>query len=237
MLRAGLDGAVRDGLLASNPCTKVPRPRVERDEAQSLTPAQVSQLLAKARTSRYYVGVLVMAHTGLRSGEVAALRWSDIDFTKRELSVAHTLARIDGELVLSRPKTKRPRRRVPMTDAVVTELKATRKRQMEERLHAGSEWRGHDEMVLTTEFGTMVDPRNFLRVVQVAAKAAGFTGVGAHTLRHSAAAAWLEAGVHIKAVADLLGHGSISITGDLYGHTNPEQAKGAVEALAKLLAQ
>lgn len=47
---------------------------------------------------------------------------------------------------------------------------------------------------------------------------------------------WLEAGVHIKAVADLLGHGSISITGDLYGHTTPEQAKGAVEALAKLLA-
>lgn len=237
VLRAGLDGAVRDGLLASNPCTKVPRPRVDRDEARVLTPREVSEVLAKARTSRYYVGVLVMAHTALRRGEVAALRWSDIDLTKRELTVAHTLARIDGELVLSKPKTKRSRRRVPITDDLVAELRATRKRQAEERLHAGSEWQGHDDMVLTTEFGTMVDPRNLLRVVEVAAKAAGYEGVGAHTLRHSAATAWLEAGVHIKAVADLLGHGSIAITGDLYGHTTPEQAKGAVDALAALLAQ
>jgi integrase len=148
-----------------------------------------------------------------------------------------TLARIDGELLLSKPKTKRSRRRVPITDDLVTELRATRKRQAEERLQAGSEWQGHDDMVLTSEFGTMVDPRNLLRVVEVAAKAAGHEGVGAHTLRHSAATAWLEAGVHIKAVADLLGHGSIAITGDLYGHLTPEQTKGAVDALAALLAQ
>lgn len=90
-------------------------------------------------------------------------------------------------------------------------------------------------MVMTTEVGTMVEPRNLLRVVEVAAKAAGLSDVGAHTLRHSAATAWLEGGIHIKAVADLLGHGSISITGDLYGHTTQEQARSAVGALAALL--
>ena len=82
----------------------------------------------------------------------------------------------------------------------------------------------------------MVDPRNLLRVVEVAAKASGLgDDVGAHTLRHSAATAWLEGGIHIKAVADLLGHGSISITGDLYGHTTQEQARSAVGDLAALL--
>lgn len=237
VLRAGLDGAVRDGLLASNPATKVPRPRVDHDEARSLTAAEVSELLQKARSSRYYVAVLIMASCGLRRGEAAALRWSDINYDAGYLSVAHTLARIDGELILSKPKTKRSRRRVPLSPAIVTELRTTRKRQAEERLHAGTMWAGHDDMVLTTEMGTMVDPRNLLRVVEVAAKAAGFEGVGAHTLRHSAATAWLEAGVHIKAVADLLGHGSISVTGDLYGHTTPEQATNAVSALAALLAQ
>ena len=65
----------------------------------------------------------------------------------------------------------------------------------------------------------MVDPRNLLRTVETAARKAGIEDVGAHTMRYSAAVSWLESGVHIKAAADLLGHSSISITGDLYGHT------------------
>jgi integrase len=54
-------------------------------------------------------------------------------------------------------------------------------------------------------------------------------GVGVHTLRHSAAVGWLEAGVHIKAVADLLGYSSVSITGDVYGHTSDDTARTAVD--------
>ena len=56
--------------------------------------------------------------------------------------------------------------------------------------------------------------------------------MGLHTLRHSAAVSWLEAGVHIKAVSDLLGHSSISITGDIYGHTSDDTARAAVSGLA-----
>jgi integrase len=65
-----------------------------------------------------------------------------------------------------------------------------------------------------------------------AAKAAGVAGIGVHTLRHSAALAWLVAGVHIKAVADLLGHSSIAITGDVYGHIAEDTARAAVDGLA-----
>ena len=65
--------------------------------------------------------------------------------------------------------------------------------------------RGANGLVFTTEFGGPVDPRNLLRTIELAASKAGLDGVGVHTLRHSAAVAWLEAGVHIKAVADLLG--------------------------------
>jgi Phage integrase family len=60
-------------------------------------------------------------------------------------------------------------------------------------------------------------------------------GVGVHTLRHSAAVSWLEARVHIKAVADLLGHSSIAITGDVYGHTSDDTARAAVDGLAARL--
>ncbi|MFG1935339.1 tyrosine-type recombinase/integrase [Mycobacterium sp. NPDC048908] len=68
---------------------------------------------------------------------------------------------------------------------------------------------------VATELGTPVDPSNILRTVQISAQKAGMSDVGVHTLRHSAAVAWLESGVHIKAVADLFGHSSIAITGDI----------------------
>ncbi len=236
VLRAALAGAVRDNLIAQNPCAKVPRPRVERDEARSLPPEDVRKLLEGARRSRYYSAVLLLAHTGLRRGEACALRWSDIDFTKRELSVRHTLARIDGQHVLTTPKTKRSRRRVPLSDELTRELKALRTRQKEERLRAGDQWKKHDEMVFTTEIGDYFTPQNLFPVVKAAAKRAGLgDNIGPHTLRHSAAVAWLEAGVHIKAVADLLGHSSISITGDIYGHTTPTQARTAVDALERAM--
>jgi Phage integrase family/Helix-turn-helix domain of resolvase len=85
----------------------------------------------------------------------------------------------------------------------------------------------------TTEFGGPVAARNLLRVVEAAAETAGVDGVGVHTLRHSVAVGWLESGVHIKAVADLLGHSSISATGDIYGHTTDTAARGAVDGSTK----
>ncbi|MBV8349697.1 MAG: tyrosine-type recombinase/integrase, partial [Mycolicibacterium sp.] len=84
-------------------------------------------------------------------------------------------------------------------------------------------------LVFTTELGGPVEPGSLLQAVLTAAEKAGVEGVGVHTLRHSAAVGWLEAGVHIKAVADLLGHASISITGDVYGHTSDDTARAAVD--------
>lgn len=234
VLRQALDVAVRDGLLASNPAAKVKRPGVARQEAKYLPAADVARLLDAAKGLRYYVAVVLMAATGLRRGEVAGLLWTDVDLDKGELTVRHTLSRVDRELVHTEPKTDRSRRRVPLHAGVVTALKGWRKQQVEERLAAGDQWTDTG-VVFATELGTMVDPRNMLRTVELAAKKAGIEGVGAHTMRHSAAVAWLESGVHIKAAADLLGHSSISITGDLYGHTSDDTARAAVDGLGAAL--
>jgi integrase len=234
VLRQALDVAVRDGLLAINPVAKVKRPGVARQEAKYLSAADVARLLDAARTLRYYVAVVLMAATGLRRGEVCGLLWSDVDLDKGELVVRHTLSRVDGELILTAPKTDRARRRVPLHAGVVIALKGWRKQQLEERLAAGDQWTDTGA-VFCTEFGTMVDPRNLLRTVELAAAKAKIEKVGAHTMRHSAAVAWLESGVHIKAAADLLGHSSIAITGDLYGHTSDETARAAIDGLGTAL--
>ncbi|GAB1811128.1 site-specific integrase [Mycobacterium sp. MUNTM1] len=236
VLRAALDGAVRDGLLARNPAALVKRPGVERSEAKHLHAADVAAVLRAAETSRYHPALVLIASTGLRKGECLALRWdSDVlNLDEGWLKVRRTIGRIGDRLVISEPKTDRARRTVPLSPAVVAMLRKHKAAQAAERLRAGNQWRDSG-LVFTTEFGGPVDPRSFLRVVEVAAKAAGVEGVGVHTLRHSAAVAWLESGVHIKAVADLLGHSSIAITGDVYGHTSDDAARAAVEGLSGVL--
>lgn len=162
------------------------------------------------------------------------MRWDRVDLDAGALKVAATLGRIGDRLVITAPKTDRARRTVPLSPAIVAVLRKHKANQAAEKLRAGNQWRDSG-LVITTEFGGPVDPRSFLRVIEVAAKAAGVEGVGVHTLRHSAAVAWLESGVHIKAVADLLGHSSIAITGDVYGHTSDDTARAAVEGLSGAL--
>jgi integrase len=230
VLRLALDGAVRDGLLARNPAAVVKRPGLARREAKHATAVDVTALLKAADGLRYRDVLLLIAATGMRRGEALALRWSDVDLDNGTVTVRGTLGRIGGRLVVSEPKTDRSRRTVPIGAPLVAMLRAQRKQQAAEQLRAANQWE-NSGLVFTTEFGTPVEPRNILRTVETAAAKAGMEGVGVHTPRHSAAVAWREAGVHIKAVADLLGHSSIAVTGDIYGHTSDDTARAAVDGL------
>lgn len=231
VLRQALDGAVRDGLLARNPVALVPRPSVAASEVKSLNPGQISAILRAAEDSRYYTALALIASTGLRRGEALALRWDCVDLEAGTLKVRKTLGRVGGRLISTEPKTQRARRTVPLSPPVVALLKKHRAVQSVERMKAANLWE-ENGLVFCTERGTPVDPRNLSRVFEIAASAAGVTGATVHTLRHSAATAWLERGVHIKAVSDLLGHSSIAITGDIYGHTSDDTAKTAIELLS-----
>jgi len=234
VLRAILDDAKLDRLVSDNAAAKTPRPRVAHKEARYLDGAQVAAVLNAADGLRYRPTLVLIAATGLRKGEALALRWSDINFAGASLRVAATLSRVGAELVITEPKTARSRRTVPLSPAIVALLITQRVTQAAERLHAGDQWTDMG-LVFATEFGGPVDPRNLLRAVQIAAAKAGIDNVGVHTLRHSAAVAWLEAGVHIKAVADLLGHSSIAITGDIYGHTSDATTRAAIDGLTSTL--
>ena len=75
--------------------------------------------------------------------------------------------------------------------------------------------------MFTTEFGEPCDPRNTLRALRAAATRAGLPRAGLHTLRHTAASVMLNTGVPLKVVSEILGHSSIAITGDIYGHVSP----------------
>lgn len=235
VLRAILETAVRDKVIAENPAAVVTRPKVEHHEAAYLAPDQVKALLAASDSTRYRPLFELMVNTGLRRGEALALTWDRVDEKKNLLKVAGTLARVGGDLVVTEPKTQKSRRVVPMSTTVQDLMRQLRQRQRLERLRAGSQWQQTD-YIFTTEFGLPSDPRNALRALKASAKKAGLPStVGLHTLRHSAASVMLSNGVPLKVVSEILGHSSISITGDVYGHVSPEVATDALATLGAAL--
>lgn len=235
VLRAVLDTAVRDEALAKNPATAVARPKVTRREAAHLTPAQARCLLDQAARSRYAALFDLLLRTGMRRGEALALTWRDVDLERARVRVRGTLARVDGELVVVAPKTTKSERTLHLSPAAAALLRAVRSRQRSERLRAGSVWEG-SPYVFTTETGGPCDPRNALRALKAAAVRAGLTtDIGLHTLRHSAASVMLADGVPLKVVSEVLGHSSVAITGDVYGHVAPDVAASALDALSSAL--
>ena len=102
---------MRDGLIARNPAALVKRPGVGRREARHLDADDVATVLRAAESSRYHPALVLIASTGLRRGECLALSWDRVDLDTGALRVAATIARVNGRLVITEPKTDRARRR------------------------------------------------------------------------------------------------------------------------------
>ncbi len=233
--RAIGDAAVRDGLLAKNPFVAVRRPKAPTAEATFLEPHQIAHLLTNAETSRYAPLFEFLVNTGLRRGEALALKWSDVDLHKQVLRVRGTLARIDGDLKITAPKSDRSRRTIPLSAPATAILERVRDRTQRDRREARQLWQDTG-FVFVTETGEPCDPRNALRALKAAARKAALPDVGLHTLRHCAASVMLTNGVPITVVSQILGHSGISITVDVYGHVAPDVSRAALDVLGAALA-
>lgn len=159
-----------------SPAILPPRFAVQASNAprQGIYADAATAVLRAAEPSRYYPALVLIASTGLRKGEALALSWDRVDLDAGLLKVAATIGRVGGRLLVSEPKTVRSRRAVPLSPAVVAMPRKHHTAQKSERLRAANQW-PHSGLVFTTELGGVVDPRNLLRVIEVAAKTAGVT--------------------------------------------------------------
>jgi len=228
--RALFEDAVNDGLIAKNPMLSVKRPRMKKTEAKYLSAEQVSQVLGQLKDSRHFRAVALIAVTGMRRGEALGLEWENIDFDKKVMRVRATLNRVDGKLVRTEPKTQNSRRDIALTEQAIQILKTQKLEQAQERLKAGNRWT-RSSYVFATEAGGPVDGRNLLRSFHEACKRAGIEGMGIHGLRHFAATFLLDSQVPMLVVSRILGHSSMAITADIYGHVIEETAREAMETL------
>lgn len=232
-LRRALGQAER-WLLISNAAALVTPPRPEPVEMHTLTAKQVRRLLdvAPDRDRPLY---LLAVSTGMRLGELLALRWRDVHLDSGSLRVVSTLRREPGKAsAISAPKTAHSRRRVELSASVVAALGAHKVTTIEERWLAGQLWADHD-LVFPNVLGRPRGSSNTVRAFHPLLESAGLPRVRFHDLRHTAATLMLGRDVHPKLVSEMLGHASIGITLDTYSHVLPTMHREAAEIMKDLL--
>ena len=172
----------------------------------------------------------------MRRGEILGLYWDDLTLgdDPPRLRVRRTLQRIDGKLVTSEPKSAKSRRTITLPELAKTAMQRHRVSQAEERLAAGDLW-VDDGYVFATQLGHPVEPGNFYRSWRLLLDRVGLDRRPLHDTRHTAASLMLSSGVPLKAVQETLGHSTIRITADTYGHLMPEDADRVAHVIDKAL--
>lgn len=234
VLSQALDQGIRWDLVLRNVAKLSRSPKGVRPEGRSLSPDQARQLLNALRGHRNEALYALMLSTGLRRGEALGLQWQDFDEKSGILLVRRALTREDGQLITKDTKTLKSRRAVNLPMALRQKIKSHRAAQNAERLKLGKAWTNSDH-IFTSSVGTPIDPRNMYREFRELCQDAGIGEWHPHELRHSAASLMLAQGVKIQVVSEVLGHSSIRMTADVYGHILDPDRQTAADAMGSLL--
>ncbi len=238
-----LKQAVKERLLVTNPCEAVTLPTGEKPEIAVLTIEQQKALVQASYRHRYGVFVRIDLSTGLRIGELLALKWEDIDLVGAQLQVRRTLNRLaryeqgststKTELVFDVPKTKNSRRTIPLTRSVIEELKRWRNVQLNDKRVAGDAYQDNG-FVVTNELGNYFEQHTLRDAYDRMLKDAGIGHFTFHALRHTFATRALERGMDYKTLSAVLGHYSVAFTMDTYVHSMDEHKRKEMDKMDDL---
>lgn len=234
ILRRALGQALKWGMVRRNVATLVDPPRSVKQPVQPLTADQARTFLDATKDDRLGPLFHVAMTTGLRQGELFGLRWDDVDLTAGTLSVRYAMQRVDGKPTFVEPKTAKSRRTIPLAAATVAALKRQHKRQLQDRLLAGSRWQDWG-LVFASTIGTPLNPPNVTHRLQRLLSEAGLPRQRFHDLRHLAASLLLAAGVPARSIMEQLGHSQISLTMNTYAHLSPALMREAADAMDAIL--
>lgn len=252
LLKSFFNYAVDEGYILKNPCSgkKIAMPganemnNIENEDEDIIvfTDQEIKQIKDALVGNRIQALILLDLGTGLRQGELLALKWSDISKGYKDLKVQRSIKQVkviasdetsEYKTLIQTPKTKTSIRTVPIPSSLVPILENHKTLQQQDREKAGSSYVESD-FVFTTESGNNIDTRNLRRAYERLLKKAGVEYKKFHALRHTYATKMFEKGVPLKTVQKLLGHSDISITANIYTHVMPEQKVNAAEELNEM---
>jgi len=184
---------------------------------------------------RFEALLTIALTTGMRKGELLALRWQDIDVANRSLHIRRSVNRFPGYgFVENEPKTTTSRRKIVLPLFAIEALKQHKAFQDEARQKVGTAWQDHD-LVFCNTIGGFQDVKHLRVSFKRLLKEAGLPEIRFHDHRHSAATILLSMGVNVKVIQELLGHSQTSMTLDIYTHVLPGMQNEAMDKWDDLL--
>jgi integrase len=237
VIHLALNSAVEDGKLARNVASLIGRsncPKVTRKEMVTIAEGdQPRRFLDAAHHERLEALLVIALTTGLRQGELRALRWKDVDLDRGVLAVRGSLmGTARATMTIGTPKNGKARS-VDLGSIAVASLREHRARQVEERKVVPL--RGDLGLVFCTEWGEYLPTNTIVLALHRVLSRAGLPMIRFHDLRHTAATLMLSQGVHPKMASEMLGHSTVAITLDLYSHITPTMQRQAADAIDRAL--
>jgi integrase len=226
ILKSAMGQAVRWQMLARDPVDAVDPPKIERGTMNTYNLAQTAELIEATRGTRMTITIMLAVLCGLRRGEIAALRWRNINLAAAQLAVTESAEQTRAGVRYKKPKSGKGRT-VALSARVVNELRSHRVQQTQELLMLGVPLTD-DAFVVAQADGQPLQPRSITRQwLSLLSRNKTLPRIRFHDLRHAHATHMLSSGVHPKIASERLGHSKVGITMDLYSHVMPGMQEDA----------
>ena len=226
LLHNCLEQAVAERLILTNPAQGCKLPQLEKKEMKILPQEKIGMYLAEAERRGLLAAFYLELTTGLRRGELLALLWTDLDVENMTISVSKQVNRINGELVVSQPKTPNSIRKLAIPQRAVELLVE------EHAKHPHSPY-----LFVSPKTGTMFDPDSFRHTHEKILKAIGAEHIRFHDLRHTFATLSLKYGVDVKTLSGALGHYDAGFTLSTYTHATEGMKRSAADTIGSVISQ
>ena len=226
LLHNCLEQAVAEHLLLTNPAQGCKLPQLEKREMKILPQEKIGMYLAEAERRGLLAAFYLELTTGLRRGELLALLWTDLDVENMTISVSKQVNRLNGELVVSQPKTPNSIRKLAIPQRAVELLVE------EHAKHPHSPY-----LFVSPKTGTMFDPDSFRHTHEKILKAIGAEHIRFHDLRHTFATLSLKYGVDVKTLSGALGHYDAGFTLSTYTHATEGMKRSAADTIGSVISQ
>jgi len=245
IIGSSLIQAISEDYMIKNPCKNVTFPKIKEGEISIFTVEEQMKFIKSLEDNndRFKTLYKFALGTGLRRGEILALKWSDIDFRNKEVSVTKSIryvckndiTNIDKpQFIIQTPKSESSVRKVPIPSSLIKELKEYKRKQAEIKLKNAVVY-DDQNYVFAKEDGKPIEGQYLLRYYKKSLEEAGIEYRKFHVMRHTYASRLIENDVNLKVVQTLLGHSSLKMTSEIYAHILPKKKIDAVESLNKCL--
>lgn len=233
-LNAALKKAVVLRMIPYNPCEGTVLPKLKRPKTKVYNTEDIQKALQATSGTTMFLPVMLALLTGMRRGEICALKWKNVDFNNKRIHICENRVHGEKEVIEKAPKSEAGNRTIPMSKEVASLLSEARLQYYNDAAAYGPAFRDLG-YVLHNENGTPYHPDSLTKKWRRFLERSNLPYVRFHDLRHSNATALIAAGVNPKTVQQLLGHSDISITLNTYTHVLPSMEQEAVDTLDRVI--